>query len=116
MDEALALWRGEPFAALDTPWINAVRDTLIAQRLAVELDRNDIALDRGRHAELVAGLFTAAAADPLDEHRPGYAQALGNLGWLQVMAGEHEAALVSGRAAVVLLEDLGDRFAQAATG
>ena len=38
LDEALALWRGEAFAALDTPWLNAARAGLDRARLAAELD------------------------------------------------------------------------------
>jgi DNA-binding SARP family transcriptional activator len=65
--EALRLWRGDAFATLDTPWLNGVRDALDAERLAAELDRNDLALDRGRHAGLLPELTARATADPLDE-------------------------------------------------
>ena len=71
MDQALALWRGEAFATLDVPWINTVRDALAVQRLAVLLDRNDIALDRGEHAALLADLSAAVAAHPMDERLTG---------------------------------------------
>ena len=52
-DRALDLWRGEPFASLDTPWVNDVRTALEAERLSVALDRNDVALRAGRHTELL---------------------------------------------------------------
>lgn len=64
---ALALWRGEPFGRLDTPWINIVRESLHRQRVAVVLDRNDRALDAGRHADLLDDLVSSAAEHPLDE-------------------------------------------------
>jgi DNA-binding SARP family transcriptional activator/pimeloyl-ACP methyl ester carboxylesterase len=70
-ERALGLWRGDAFAALDTPWVNAVRDGLHAERFAAELDRNDLALNRGRHTELLAGLSTGAVAHPLDERLAG---------------------------------------------
>lgn len=66
-DEALGLWRAEPLAALDTPWINEVRSSLEVERFSVVLDRNDSALAAGRHAELVAELTTEMQAHPLDE-------------------------------------------------
>jgi DNA-binding SARP family transcriptional activator/tetratricopeptide (TPR) repeat protein len=71
IEKALALWQGEPFATLDTPWLNTVRQRLAAQRLAAELDRNDLALDRGRHAALVTDLSAAVVAHPLDERLAG---------------------------------------------
>jgi len=63
-DRALDLWRGEPFASLDTPWVNDVRTALEAERLSVALDRNDVALRAGRHAELLGELRRAAARQP----------------------------------------------------
>jgi non-specific serine/threonine protein kinase len=69
--QALGLWRGQAFATLDTPWINTVRDALEAQRLAAELDHNDLELRRGRHTELLCALSTRAAAHPLDERLAG---------------------------------------------
>ena len=70
-DRALALWHGEPFASLDTPWINDVRTALEAERLSVALDRNDAALRAGRHAELIPQLAAALHAHPLDERLAG---------------------------------------------
>lgn len=66
-DEALALWRGEPFAGVDSPWLDVVRAGLNAERHALELDRTDVALRRGLHAELLVGLAARCAAHPLDE-------------------------------------------------
>jgi DNA-binding SARP family transcriptional activator/tetratricopeptide (TPR) repeat protein len=69
--EALALWRGPAFARLDTPWLNAVRAALDRERLAAELDRNDLALRLGTHAAVLAELSAGAAAYPLDERLAG---------------------------------------------
>jgi predicted ATPase/DNA-binding SARP family transcriptional activator len=69
--QALDLWRGEPFAALDGPWFADVRTALQAEREAAELDRNDAALRAGRHAELLGELAAAARARPLDERLAG---------------------------------------------
>ncbi len=71
LDGALDLWRGEPFASLDTPWVNDVRTALQVERLSVALDRNDAALRAGRHAELLGELVTALHAHPLDERLAG---------------------------------------------
>ena len=71
LDAALDLWRGEPFASLDTPWVNDVRTALQVERLSVALDRNDAALRAGRHAELLGELVTALHAHPLDERLAG---------------------------------------------
>ncbi|GLY97854.1 BTAD domain-containing putative transcriptional regulator [Actinoplanes sp. NBRC 103695] len=69
--EALGLWRGEAFATLDTPWLNAVRDVVTNRRIAAELDRDDIELRRGRHHDVLPGLAARAAARPLDERLAG---------------------------------------------
>src|SRR6202008_2642362 len=70
-DSALGLWRGQPFASLDTPWISDVRNAFEAERDSAMLDRNDAALQAGRHADLLGELVTAAQADPLDERLAG---------------------------------------------
>jgi DNA-binding SARP family transcriptional activator/Tfp pilus assembly protein PilF len=71
LTRALGLWRGEAFAALDTPWLTAAREGLDAERLAAELDRNDLALGAGRHADLLGDLVAAVAAYPWDERLAG---------------------------------------------
>jgi DNA-binding SARP family transcriptional activator len=45
--------------------------TAAAERLAAELDRNDLVLAQGRHAKLLPGLETRAAAYPLNERLAG---------------------------------------------
>jgi DNA-binding SARP family transcriptional activator/tetratricopeptide (TPR) repeat protein len=71
LDKALALWRGEPFATLTTPWLDSVRESLTAERHDAELDRNDLALAAGRHRTLLRELVDRAAAHPLDERLAG---------------------------------------------
>lgn len=70
-DEALALWRGEPFAGLDSPWLTGVREGLEAERFAARLDRHDVSLRLGRHAALLATLPRLAAEHPFDERLAG---------------------------------------------
>jgi predicted ATPase/DNA-binding SARP family transcriptional activator len=69
--QALDLWQGAPFPAVDVPWFADVRTALEAERLAALLDRNDAALGAGRHAELLGEIGAAAAAQPLDERLAG---------------------------------------------
>lgn len=66
-DEAVALWRGDPFSGLDTPWLNGVRETLEKERFAAELDLTDLRLAQGRHAELVPELVTRTSEHLWDE-------------------------------------------------
>jgi DNA-binding SARP family transcriptional activator len=70
-EQALALWRGEAFATLDTEWLNAARDGLEGQRLAAVLNRNDVALARGSHDRLLPDLMRYAASYPMDERLAG---------------------------------------------
>ncbi|HEX5405131.1 MAG TPA: tetratricopeptide repeat protein [Pseudonocardiaceae bacterium] len=70
-DKALGLWRGSPFADLDTPWLASVRAALEMQRSAAELDRTDAALRCGQHAQLLADLNTRATQQPFDERIAG---------------------------------------------
>ncbi|MBB2990076.1 putative ATPase/DNA-binding SARP family transcriptional activator [Mycolicibacterium iranicum] len=69
--QALDLWRGEPFAAMDSPWFADTRMSLAAERFSVLLDRNDAALRAGRHIEIVAELESLRHLHPLDERLAG---------------------------------------------
>ncbi|ALG14818.1 hypothetical protein AOZ06_15710 [Kibdelosporangium phytohabitans] len=84
-DGALALWRGEAFADLDTPWLAGVRETLNRERLAAELDRNDLELN----VDQVPQLTARAAEFPLDERLAG-----------QLMLALHQSGRQSGALAV----------------
>ena len=66
---ALALWSGDPFATLDTPWCNDLRTALVAERLAVVLDHYDAGLGAGRHGELLPQLTAMAQEHPLEVRR-----------------------------------------------
>lgn len=70
-NQALALWRGEPFAIVDTPWANNLRSALERERHSVLLDRNDAALSAGRHTDVLAELADAIDRHPLDERLAG---------------------------------------------
>jgi DNA-binding SARP family transcriptional activator len=71
IEQALGLWRGEPFAGLDFPWVNNTRQNLLLLRQTACLDLNDIHLRQGRHASLLAGLMGQAAEHSLDERIAG---------------------------------------------
>ncbi|WP_286246916.1 AfsR/SARP family transcriptional regulator [Streptomyces graminofaciens] len=70
-EQALRLWRGDGFAALDTPWFNTLREALHRERLAAELDLGDLQLQLGQHAGLLAGLSNRVEVYPLDERLAG---------------------------------------------
>jgi DNA-binding SARP family transcriptional activator len=69
--EALSQWRGPALAGVDSPWLNAMRDTLEAERAAAVLDLNDIRLRAGEHGVLVSELARQARARPADERLIG---------------------------------------------
>ncbi|MFI9812299.1 AfsR/SARP family transcriptional regulator [Saccharothrix variisporea] len=70
-DRALGLWRGDALAGLDSPWFDATRQALHAERRTVELDRNDVALALGHHGALLPELEAQAREHPLDERLAG---------------------------------------------
>ncbi|MFM9696725.1 BTAD domain-containing putative transcriptional regulator [Streptomyces europaeiscabiei] len=69
--QALGLWRGDAFAGLDTPWINALRDAVVQERIATELDHTDVRLRCGQHTGLLAELSARVETHPLDERLAG---------------------------------------------
>ncbi|AEM82320.1 transcriptional regulator, SARP family [Streptomyces violaceusniger Tu 4113] len=71
MGRALGLWRGEPFATVDTPWFCDLRQALERERLSAELDSADIRLRSGLHGELLPELTARAGQHPLDERLAG---------------------------------------------
>jgi DNA-binding SARP family transcriptional activator len=65
--QALGLWRGPSLAGVQSPWLDAMRATLEADRLATLADLNDIRLRQGEHCALISELCTQSAARPADE-------------------------------------------------
>ena len=73
LERALALWTGEAFGALDTPWLNSMRIELAQRHRAAERARDDLALQLGRHRLVAPDLLIRAGRDPLDERLAGQA-------------------------------------------
>ncbi len=68
LGDALALWRGTPFADLPAaPFAGPAVVRLEELRAAAREDRFDAALQLGRHAEVLPDLEVACADDPLRE-------------------------------------------------
>ena len=87
-DEALALWRDDAIAGLDTPWADTIRQTLATERLLAQLDRTDLALALGDHNGVLAETAERAVAHPLDE------RIAGQLMLARYLAGQQAGALV----------------------
>ncbi|MGI5151567.1 BTAD domain-containing putative transcriptional regulator [Plantactinospora sp. CA-294935] len=69
--EALGLWRGTPFADLDSDWLRGVAIGLEAERSAAILDHNDVLLRHGEYARLLPRLSSTVVEHPLDERVAG---------------------------------------------
>lgn len=68
---ALQLWRGQPFADVDLPWLDGLARQLEAKRFAVDRDLCDALLAQGEHARLLPDLTAAAETHPLDQRIAG---------------------------------------------
>ncbi|MEW2291264.1 BTAD domain-containing putative transcriptional regulator [Streptomyces sp. NPDC006743] len=66
-EQALALWRGRPFAGVNSGWLDRYRLTLEAEHLHATVAWHDLLLAQGRHAEAVRSLEALTGDHPLDE-------------------------------------------------
>ncbi|MEV7276049.1 AfsR/SARP family transcriptional regulator [Streptomyces sp. NPDC093111] len=72
LGEALALWRGEPYAGVDAgPRLRAETERLEASRLSVLDQWVEAQLGLGRHVEMVPELAVLAARHPVNESLHG---------------------------------------------
>ena len=71
LEGALGLWRGAALPMLDSPWLDSSRTALEHARLGAELERNDLALRCGRHAQVLDEISAAVVRYPLDERLAG---------------------------------------------
>ncbi|WP_376697876.1 BTAD domain-containing putative transcriptional regulator [Streptomyces eurocidicus] len=67
LDEALALWDGEPLAGLTGPFAEMHRSRLEEWRLQLTESRVELRMELGRHAEVVSELTALTAQQPLRE-------------------------------------------------
>ncbi|HTI27905.1 MAG TPA: BTAD domain-containing putative transcriptional regulator [Kutzneria sp.] len=67
VNEALAMWRGEPLSGLPGPFAVSCRRGLSATRSTLLETRSAALLEMGRHAELVPELTALVGQDPLHE-------------------------------------------------
>jgi DNA-binding SARP family transcriptional activator/WD40 repeat protein len=68
LDDALALWRGEPFRELeDLDWARAVIEQLQLDRLEMLEERWETELDLGRHTQITGDLGSFLSEHPLRE-------------------------------------------------
>ncbi len=71
VDEALALWRGQPFAGVPGPFAEAERLRLTELRTTAAEERADLLLAQGQAAAAVPELTTLVAEHPLRERARG---------------------------------------------
>lgn len=67
LNEAVALCASVPFGDLSTPWLDAMRAAVLAERRSALLRRNHLLLSLGRPTEVLPELHCATADSPLDE-------------------------------------------------
>ena len=71
INEALALWRGQPFAGVPGPFAEAERQRLAEMRTTAAEERADLMLSQGRHVAVVPELTALVAEHPLRERARG---------------------------------------------
>ncbi|MFS8097626.1 tetratricopeptide repeat protein [Lentzea alba] len=102
LEQAMALWRGEPLTGIGGEWADVTRERLAQERDAAELDRIDARLRLDQGPELLATTSVFVTTWPLDERVAGqHMQALAQAGRISE-ALEHFRAVRTR-----LVEDLG---------
>jgi DNA-binding SARP family transcriptional activator/tetratricopeptide (TPR) repeat protein len=71
VNEALALWRGQPFAGVPGPFAEAERQRLAELRTTATEERADLMLAQGEHVAAVPELAALTAEHPLRERARG---------------------------------------------
>jgi len=71
VNEALALWRGQPFAGVPGPFAEAERQRLTELRTTAAEERADLMLAQGQHVAAVPELAALTAEHPLRERARG---------------------------------------------
>lgn len=71
LDHALALWRGPFLAGIDRPWVAAEAARLDHERRRAVAAWSEIAMEGGRHKDVIAELERAVSESPLDEQMSG---------------------------------------------
>jgi len=71
VNEALALWRGQPFAGVPGPFAESERQRLAELRTTAAEERADLMLEQGQHVAAVPELAALTAEHPLRERARG---------------------------------------------
>lgn len=71
LEEALTLWRGPFLAGIDRPWVAAESARLDNERRRALAAWSEIAIEAGRHNQVIPKLELAVSESPLDERLSG---------------------------------------------
>jgi DNA-binding SARP family transcriptional activator len=72
LNEAIGLWRGEPLANVTGAWAARIRTGLEEELFGAVLERIEVKLRLGRHADVISELAELMARYPLDEKLAEY--------------------------------------------
>ncbi|MEU6199615.1 BTAD domain-containing putative transcriptional regulator [Streptomyces sp. NPDC047061] len=102
LNEALALWRGEPLTGVPGPFAEQQRSRLGALRLTLMEQRFEHRLREGQHGLVIPDLIAFTHEHPMQERPYGFLMRA-----LYAAGRQAEALAVFGRARQVLAEELG---------